>query len=195
MVMSRANRKTALVVAGCATAAALGLWAAQTFTAFSLDANTAEIKSQAVALLQAEQNLGVVGPKLAARLTAPGMNPQRQQAMIDKYLKQVQPEYLNVMTPQRSSHQLHLERAGLKTWITEGEPRWVVTDVKLQVQYWQSVRVTRDGAWVKLRGQFQELANGSKRTSPAATFSLHLVGSPGQGYRISGEKWLDYNPS
>lgn len=195
MAISLVNRKTTVVLAGCATAAALGLWAAQTFTGFSLDSNNAQIKSQAVALLQAEQSLGVVGPNLAARLTAPGVNPQQQQAVIDSYLQQEQPKYLKVMTPERASRQLQLEHEGLKTWVTQGEPRWVVTDVKLQVQYWQSVRVTSDGAWVKVRGQFQQIANGTSRTSPAATYSIHLVGNPDQGYRISGEKWLDYNPS
>lgn len=177
-------------------AAVTGAVAALTFrlTPFSLDPRIAQVKSQTVSLLLAEQRLGEVGPELAARLTKPGIIESQQAAVIASYVKAQTPAYFRLNTHHRAATQLDLLKRGLRLWVGEN-PKWVVTNTTLQIQYWQTVQITSYGAWVKVRGQFHSNVSGMERAIPAATFCLRLVGDAKKGFRIANEKWIGFNPS
>ena len=184
-----------LAVALLATlAAGILFWGASTFTGFSLDARVAQVKSAAVSLLESEARLGVVNRQLAANLTVPNLPKSQLRQRINAYLASAATQYREIFTPARTRWYSHLQARGLRLWLQDA-PKQIVSEQRLQVQYWEQVTLTDFGAWVKVRGQFKQVVNGRTVKKPPATISLRIEGNPASGYRISNEKWLNYNPS
>ena len=169
-------------------------WASSTFTGFSLDPRVAQVKAATVKLLESEARLGVVNHELAANLTDQNLSKAQLRQRINRYLASSSKQYREIFTPARARWYAHLQARGIRLWLQD-DPKFIVSSQKLKVHYWEQVTVTDFGAWVKVRGQFQRTVNGKSGNQQPATFYLRLVGSSKAGYRISNEKWLNYNPS
>jgi len=169
-------------------------WGASTFTGFSFDPRVAQVKAATVALLESEARLGVVNRELAANLTAPNLPKSQLNQRIRAYLASSSKQYREIFTPARARWYSHLQARGIRLWLQD-DPKFIVSSQQLKVHYWEQVIVTDFGAWIKVRGQFQRTVNGRSGNQQPATFYLRLVGSSKAGYRISNEKWLNYNPA